>query len=124
LPEPGPVLAELVRVGDNQSRSAPFSLASDRSVRVYALGEAGDSDMADTAWIEDASGKRVWEMVKAHTHPAGGAAKNRFVDELVALPKGSYTLHVKTDDSHAYGDWNSSPPRDPEHYGATVYGVR
>ncbi len=124
LPEPGPVLAELVRVGSNQARSAPFSLASDRSVRVYALGEAGDSDMADMAWIEDASGKRVWEMVKAQTQPAGGAAKNRLVDELVTLPKGTYTLHVKTDDSHAYGDWNSSPPRDPEHYGATVYGVR
>ena len=124
LPEPGPVLAELVRVGNSQARSASFSLASDRSVRVYAIGEAGESDMADAAWIEDASGQRVWEMVKARTQPAGGASKNRSVDELVALPKGHYTLHAKTDDSHAYGDWNSSPPRDPEHYGATVYGVR
>ncbi len=124
LPEPGPLLAELVRVGNNQSRSASFSLASDRAVRVYAIGEAGDTDMADTAWIEDVAGKRVWEMVKAQTHPAGGATKNRMVDELVTLPRGSFTLRVKTDDSHAYGDWNSSPPRDPEHYGATVYGVK
>jgi hypothetical protein len=124
LPEPGPLLAELVRVGNSQARSASFSLASDRPVRVYAIGEAGESEMADTAWIEDASGKRVWEMVKAQTHPAGGASKNRCADELVILPKGRYTLHVKTDDSHAYGDWNSRPPRDPEHYGATVYGVK
>jgi len=123
LPGPGPVLAELVRVGNNENRSAVFVLAADRPVRIYALGEAADDELADTAWIEDAAGKRVWEMVEARTHHAGGADKNRCTDEVVHLPKGSYTLRVRTDDSHAYGHWNSAPPRDAEHYGATVYGL-
>ncbi|MCX6548977.1 MAG: hypothetical protein ACOYNX_11140 [Geothrix sp.] len=124
LPEPGPVLAELVQVGNSQDRSAPFDLTATTTVRIHAIGEAGSHTMADTAWIEDASGKRVWEMLKDQTHHAGGASKNRYSDALVKLPKGHYTLRVKTDDSHAFGEWNSSPPRDPEHYGATVFGLK
>ena len=42
----------------------------------------------------------------------------------VHVPKGTYTLHVRTDGSHAYGDWNARQPWDPEHYGATVYAVK
>ncbi len=124
LPEPGPVLAEQVQVGNSQDRSAPFDLTVTTTVRVHAIGEAGSHTMADTAWIEDASGKRVWEVLKDQTHHAGGASKNRYSDALVKLPKGHYMLRVKTDDSHAFGDWNSTPPRGSERYGATVYGVR
>jgi len=124
LPEPGPVLAELVQVGNSQDRSAPFDLTGSTAVRIHALGEAGSHAMADTAWIEDASGKRVWELLKDQTHHAGGATKNRLADTRVTLPKGHYLLRVKTDDSHAFGAWNSSPPREPERYGATVYGVK
>ena len=123
-PDPGPVLAQLVRVPDGQNLRAGFSLKTDQTVRVDALGERDGDDMADTAWIEDAAGKTVWRMVAARTRYAGGAAKNREADELVALPAGSYTLRVRTDDSHAYGDWNAARPWDPEHYGATVYAVK
>jgi hypothetical protein len=62
-------------------------------------------------------------MEFAKIHHAGGALKNRFADVRIQLPKGSYTLRFKTDDSHAYGDWNSAPPRDAEHYGATLYAA-
>ena len=115
------VLTEQVKVGSGQDRKAPFVLATGQSVRVYAIGEGDGKELADTAWIEDAAGKRVWAMEAGRTHHAGGAAKNRCIDELVSLPKGSYILRFKTDDSHAYGDWNSDQPRDAEHYGATVY---
>jgi len=122
-PDPGPVLAQLVRVQDDQDLSAGFILKARQTVRVYALGERDGDDMADGAWIEDAAGKTVWRMEAARTQHAGGASKNRQADELVTLPKGAYTLHVRTDDSHAYGDWNAGRPWDPEHYGATVYAA-
>lgn len=119
----GRVLAELIRAKDEQSYRASFTLESDQPVRVFAIGEGVNSRMADYAWIEDAkNGQRVWTMELDATHHAGGARKNRMVETVLNLGKGSYTLHFKTDDSHAYGDWNADGPWDPEHYGVTVYG--
>lgn len=118
------VLAEVVRVGNDQDRTAPLTLASAQSVRVYAIGEGTSGDMADEAWIEDAAGKRVWSMERNRTHHAGGASKNRLADEVINLPKGAYTLRFRTDDSHAYGHWNADAPWDPEHYGVTVYATK
>lgn len=114
-------LAEVVRVGNDQDRRAPFTLAHAQAVRVYVVAEGSGDEMADEAWIEDAAGKRVWTMTYDHTLFAGGASKNRLADEVVSLPKGAYTLRFRTDDSHAYGQWNSGPPWDAEHYGLTVY---
>jgi len=118
------VLAELVRVGNDQDRRASFTLATAQPVRIYAIAEGDGDDMADPGWLEDAAGTRVWTMVRSHTVHAGGASKNRLADELISLPKGTYTLRFRTDDSHAYGHWNDDPPWDPEHYGMTVYAVK
>ena len=117
------VLAEIVKVGNDQDRRLPFKLDRARSLRIYALGEADGQEFADWGWIEDASGKTVWSMATATTGPAGGAEKNRLADEVVKLPKGAYTLRYRTDDSHAYGKWNARAPRDKEHYGITVYAA-
>jgi hypothetical protein len=119
-----PVLAELVRVGNDQDRKLPFTLATGQLVRIYAVAEGSGEEMADEAWIEDASGQRVWVMERSRTLHAGGSAKNRLFDELVRLEKGTYTLRFKTDDSHAYGHWNSDAPWDVERYGLTVYSVK
>jgi hypothetical protein len=118
------MLAELVRVGNDQDRRQSFTLPAAKQVRVLALGEADDEDAADEVWIEDATGQRVWFLDPQHSLHAGGARKNRMADELIHLPKGSYTLRVRTDGSHAYGDWNSAAPWDAEHYGITVYSVK
>ncbi len=118
------VLGEAVRVGNDEDRKVPFTLASARPVRVYAVGEASGDEMADEAWIEDAAGKRVWSMDRGRSRHAGGAPKNREADELVSLPKGTYTLRFRTDNSHAYAHWNSDPPWDQEHYGVTVYAAK
>jgi hypothetical protein len=115
------VLAELVRVGNAQDRTAPLTLTAGRTVRIHAIAEADGDDMADEAWIEDGAGKRVWVMERSRTHHAGGASKNRLADELVSLPKGTYTLRFRTDESHAYGHWNSDAPWDADRYGLTVY---
>lgn len=117
-------LAEVVRVGDDQDRNGSFTLPSAQSVRIYAIAEGTSERMVDEAWIEDATGKHVWTMERHRTSHAGGASKNRLADELINLQKGTYTIRVKTDDSHAYGDWNDDAPFDPEHYGVTVYSTK
>jgi len=123
LREPGPVLAALVGVGNHQQQQATFVLAKASRVRVYALGEADGEHLADRSWITDASGVKVWSMSVAESEHAGGAAKNRVQDKILSLPPGTYTLQVRTDGSHAFNHWNDTPPRDVEHYGATVYTV-
>lgn len=119
----GPVLAELVRVRDDQDLKATFTLKTNQGVHIYAIGEGINNRMADYGWIEDASGKKVWIMDMKETNHAGGARKNRLADLKLPLEKGTYTLHYHTDSSHSYGDWNSEAPMDPERYGITVRGI-
>ncbi len=123
-PETTPVLAELVRVGNHLNERRAFTLQTPARVRIYAIGEKDDSELVDTAWIEDGQGKTVWSMSTRNTLHAGGAEKNRVADEVLNLPKGTYTLRVRTDGSHSYSRWNDSAPWDAEHYGATVYAVK
>jgi hypothetical protein len=79
--------------------------------------------MADYATILDAKTReRVWSMTVERTMHAGGASKNRYVDELITLPRGSYIVQYVTDDTHSYPEWNDDPPFDPENYGITVMG--
>jgi hypothetical protein len=118
------IIADLTRLGDHESRSKPFTLKKGMDVRIYALGEGREREMSDYGWIVDASTrKRVWRMEYDETSHAGGDKKNRLVDKVVHLDKGSYVVHFVTDDSHSYQHWNSSPPFDPEHWGIMVSGA-
>jgi hypothetical protein len=121
LHRPNRVVAELVRVGNDEDRKATFTLKERTPLRIYALGEGTRDEMADFGWIEDAQGQKVWLQRYEDTVPAGGASKNRQTDAVVELPKGTYTLRFETDGSHAYGRWNARRPKDEEHYGITVY---
>jgi hypothetical protein len=119
------VIVQLTKVGNDETRSANFTLKADATVRIYAMGEKSNSrrQMADFGWIINArTREKVWTMDADRTEHAGGADKNCLIDELLPLAKGSYTVFYQTDDSHAYNDWNSSPPFDPEHWGITIYG--
>ncbi len=119
------VIVQLTEVGDAETRSKGFTLKSDATVRVYALGERYYSGrgLADYGWILKArSREKVWQMRAKNTQHAGGASKNRYVDEIISLPEGSYLVYYNTDDSHSYESWNASPPFDPEHWGITVAG--
>ena len=116
-------IVSLVRVGDNETRSASFTLKKEATLHIYAIGERGNSrrQMADYGWIINAKTReKVWTMDVDRTEHAGGADKNRMADELISLPSGTYTAFFQTDDSHAYNDWNSTPPYDQEHYGLTI----
>jgi len=118
----GTVLAELVRMGDDERAHTPFRLERETTLRVYALGEGVDGDMVDYGWIEDAaSGRVVWEMSYEATEPAGGARKNRAFEGTIRLPAGNYVLHYKSDGSHSYDDWNDDAPDDADSWGITVF---
>ncbi len=114
-------LARITRVRSDQRREATFTLERDGDVEVYALGESEGHEMADLGWIEEAgSGRKVWEMTYGDTEPAGGARKNRVFRGRLHLPAGAYRVLYTTDGSHAWRDWNSDPPRDPDSWGITV----
>ena len=115
------VLAAITRVGNDADIIKHFTLRSPTRVRIVAEGEGGRDGMADYGWIEDAAGGDiVWEMTYRKTAHAGGAEKNRMVDQTILLDKGEYAVHYVSDDSHAYGSWNDDPPTDPESWGITV----
>ena len=116
------IIAQIVRVRDDERIKKTFSLDKDTQVRIYALGEGSGNDMADYGWIEKKeNGRIVWEMTYKATEHAGGSSKNRLFDGSIFLPKGNYILFYETDDSHSYRNWNDDPPRDPEMYGITIY---
>jgi hypothetical protein len=119
-------IISIARVRDDSFVKKGFTLKKDARIHVVALGERGYSEnqMADHGWIADAeSFDRVWEMTADNTDHAGGAAKNCMFDGMIDLPAGNYLVFYKTDDSHAYGDWNAAAPYDQRGWGITLYGV-
>ena len=119
------IIAQIVRVSEGRIYQERFELKRNTEVRVYAIGEGDWDEMYDFGWIESADkGNKIWEMKYDETRWAGGAKKNRKVDQIIHLPAGKYILLYNTDDSHSFNDWNSDPPDDPFHYGITVYSVK
>jgi hypothetical protein len=116
------VFAQLVGVGNSESRSVGFTLLRPVTVRIYAIGEGSGGEMHDRGWITNAdTRKKVWVMEYDKTTHAGGAQKNRQADETVTLEKGHYLLYFSTDDSHAYKSWNSPQPSHPEMWGVSLF---
>ncbi|MEM7583749.1 MAG: hypothetical protein AAF560_10250 [Acidobacteriota bacterium] len=114
------VLARIARVKSDSHRRREFMLTGDAEVSVYALGEGTHGEMYDYAWIENSDGKVIWEMTYRMTDGAGGASKNRLFQGTLMLRPGQYVLHYRTDDSHAYRDWNATPPHDPDAWGVQI----
>ncbi len=116
-----PVLAQLVKVLDNENQTVEFSLARAQHVRIFSIGEGQAGEMFDYGWIENGDkGVSVWEMLEKETTHAGGAAKNRKVDVVITLEPGKYKLRYKTDDSHSFDHWNALPP-EINFWGIAVY---
>jgi len=114
------VLVQMIRLGDRERVRRSFRLDQPTDVRIYALGEGDDDEMYDYGWIEDEKSRMVWEMEYWDTEHAGGARKNRMVNEVIRLDAGEYTVRFRTDGSHSFEDWNADPPKDPGHWGITV----
>lgn len=111
----------LIGVGDDATLAQGFSLSRSMPVRIRALGEGTGGSMHDYGWILDAATHHpVWIMEYENTEDAGGASKNRLVDDVVTLDAGSYLVYYTSDGSHSFEDWNASPPMEPEVWGITL----
>jgi hypothetical protein len=118
----GDIVAEIVRVRDNEYLSEAFQLSKDTKLRIVSIGEGDDDDMVDYAWIKNTeTGRTVWDMDYDDTENAGGDHKNRRCNQVITLPKGAYKVYYKTDGSHSYKDWNAQPPFDQEKYGVSIH---
>ena len=113
-------LLEILMVRNDEYIRETFTLDEDTRIRIMAMGEGSDGDMYDYAYIKDEDGRRVWEMEYRETDHAGGARKNREINESIRLSKGTYRVTYKSDGSHSYGRWNSSPPADEEMWGIII----
>ena len=117
-------LVQLAPIGDDEYEKVGFALREQARVRVYAVGEGDDDEMYDYGWIVNAStGETVWEMDYWDTRRAGGAEKNRIIDEQIMLQKGDYVVHFVSDGSHSFDEWNTLPPLDPHHWGITLWAL-
>lgn len=115
----------MTRVPDDAYRSQAFRVDRPTQVVVYTTGEiTGAEDIWDYGWLEDAaSGDTLWTMTWNRSHPAGGSKKNRTEVTFLTLQPGSYTLHYRTDGSHAYDDWNARRPDHPERWGTALFAL-
>jgi len=118
------ILAQLIRIGDDEHVRKQFRLQDDTLIRIYALGEGDEDEMYDYGWIRNEDTKEtVWKMRYDDTEEAGGSKKNRVIDTQITLPEGNYTVHYRSDDSHSYPNWNSASPRDGKNWGITIYRI-
>ncbi len=114
------LLAEIVQARDDEIISKNFELDNNSNIRIVAIGEGRNDEMHDYGWIENNEGKVVWEMQYRKTHHAGGGKKNRIYNDVISLPPGKYKVYFKTDDSHSFTDWNTTPPDEKEKYGISI----
>jgi CubicO group peptidase (beta-lactamase class C family) len=111
----GREIAAIKNAGINQDLSQTFVLERSTQIRVVGVGEncSGDfTSWCDYGWIEDSSGKIIWQMPGQKAIHAGGAIKNQRVETIILLPAGSYKLRYKSDAGHAFNNWDSLPPDD------------
>lgn len=115
-------IAQIIDVDDDDRRSKTFVLSEDQTVRIYAIGEGDSDEMYDYGYIKNTqTGARVWNMYADETEHAGGASKNRQVNDVIDLKAGRYKVYYRTDGSHSSADWNAKPPTDQYNYGITIY---
>ncbi len=115
------VVVDINQVGNDANITSFFKLDQPSRVRIYALGEGSGGKMYDYGWIVNKqTGSIIWEMTYRKTQNAGGAGKNRAVDDVIMLDKGEYEVHYVTDGSHSYPHWNASAPSDPQSWGINI----
>lgn len=76
--------------------------------------------LCDYGWLEDEKGNKVWEMHLSDCEYSGGGKKNVKLSSDIYLKKGKYKLKYFSDESHAWNNWDDSPPQVP-FYGIVIF---
>ena len=114
-------IVSFTRVGDSETLQKGFSLSAKTKINIYGVGEGIRCEFYDFGYIYDVTNnKRVWMFNCKDGEYAGGGKKNIVEKAEITLPKGSYEVHYKSDDSHSYDEWNVLPPNDPQYWGIVV----
>lgn len=106
-----------------------FYISKKTSVLIYCQGE-GRSElygepmmtMFDYGYIEKVPDDSIiWRMDFKASNYGGGAEKNRIQINNILLDEGHYRVVYRSDDSHAYNDWNNTPPHYAEDWGIFIF---
>jgi serine phosphatase RsbU (regulator of sigma subunit)/ligand-binding sensor domain-containing protein len=120
-------LATILKVGERQDLKRKFEVREPSKVLIVAGGEGlfqDTNNMSDFGWLQDAAGDTVWAFDDIHrTFYMGGGIKNRMEAACLTLNPGTYTLSYQSDVGHSYGNWNVTPPDDPDLWGIQVIGI-
>ena len=132
-------IVTMTALWDDRYDKQGFTLDRPMEVQIYAIGETSwndddwswnrnrsrnrdkDDELYDFGWIINTQTRaKVWKFNYADSKPAGGAHKNRMINQTVSLPAGNYAAFFVTDDSHSERRWNALPPYDPSFWGLTI----
>jgi len=127
-------IVAMTALWDDRYERQGFTLDQPLDLHIYAIGETNwnddwnrknrrsrdDEEVYDHGWIINTQTReKVWKFTYAESKPAGGAPKNRLINQTISLPAGSYAAFFVTDDSHSERRWNA-PPHDPAFWGMTI----
>lgn len=119
---PGRQVAAILHPGNNANKTVEFTIPQSTDLLATGLGEI-DAVNSDDGWLEDASGKRIWEMNRYNSMNDGGDGTLRIRASMIHLNKGNYRLRYKSDPRYSYGDWARQPPYHPELWGIQLTKV-
>jgi len=130
-------IVTMTALWDDRYEKQGFTLDRPMDLQIYAIGETSwndedwgwnrnrrrdqEDELFDFGWIINTQTRaKVWKFTYADSKPAGGAHKNRMLNQTISLPAGSYAAFFVTDDSHSERRWNALPPYDPAFWGMTI----
>lgn len=123
--QPDDLVVDLTGAGDYDMLEETFQVEQETVVHIMMIGEGRRSSRKfyDYGWIVDLeTRRRIWQAEIRDSKHAGGAEKNRIIDERQVLPPGNYKAVYITDDSHSLDGFNAMPPYDASRWGMWIRG--
>jgi ligand-binding sensor domain-containing protein/signal transduction histidine kinase len=101
-----------------------FTLSQPTTVAILAMGAVTSAQKNEYGWIEDATGRKVWEISEPRTRYAGGENRRMQVEAL-HLPAGTYRLQYRANEGSAQTRFNMPVPTPyhPELWGFQVVKI-
>ena len=118
-------LAAILHPGVNVDKSAVFTLSQSADLAVVAGGDLSLTQKFSYCWIEDLSGKKIWELSPNRSVSDGFDPDVRVQTDVIRLRAGQYRLRYKSvsGDKYTYGHWKSASPLHPELWGIQLLTI-